>query len=320
MGASDLTVPTRTAVRACAAALGPRRQYYGTADTVADLEALRRALGVPKIALDGVSYGTYVAEQFALAHPGEVSRLVLDSVVPAWNVDPLQLENMRHSAEVLRAVCAARHCGFDPAADLATVVRRDHDGPALLDMLVSMSVGAPGFPGVPDALHQAAAGHPAALTALMAQVHQADACQAGCSARACASTLCADLRMPWGGPETRWPPGRGAGPGDARLTPAQTWPFDRATAAGNGFIRTCLYWPPTPAPPVLAAPRTPLPRVPVLLLAGGRDLSTPLAGARAQAALALDGRLVVVPDSGHSVQSRATDNAGRQAVGQFLSG
>src|SRR5690349_14810886 len=118
MGASDLTVPTRSAVQACAAALGPRRQFYGTADTVADLEALRRALGVPKIALDGVSYGTYVAEQFALAHPSEVSRLVLDSVVPAWNVDPLQLENMRHSAEVLRAVCTARHCGFDPAADL----------------------------------------------------------------------------------------------------------------------------------------------------------------------------------------------------------
>ena len=322
MGASDLTVPTRAAVQACAAALGPRRQYYGTADTVADLEALRRALGVPKIALDGVSYGTYVAEQFALAHPGEVSRLVLDSVVPAWNVDPLQLENMRHSAEVLRAVCAARHCGFDPAADLATVVRRDHDGPALLDMLVSMSVGAPSFPGVPDALHQAAAGNPAALTALMAQVHQADAWPARLLSQGLhASTLCADLRMPWGGPETPLA-ARPAALARAvgRLTPAQTWPFDRATAAGNGFIRTCLYWPPTPAPPVLAAPRTPLPRVPVLLLAGGRDLSTPLAGARAQAALAPDGRLVVVPDSGHSVQSRATGNAGRQAVGQFLSG
>src|SRR5690242_5730660 len=159
MGASDLTVPTPAAVRSCAAAIGPDRRFYATADTVADIEALRAALGVARLTVDGVSYGTYVAEQFALAHPGEVSRLVLDSVVPAWNVDPLQLENMRHSAEVLRAVCAARHCGFDPAADLATVVRRDHDGPALLDMLVSMSVGAPAFPGVPDALHQAAAGH-----------------------------------------------------------------------------------------------------------------------------------------------------------------
>jgi pimeloyl-ACP methyl ester carboxylesterase len=322
MGASDLTVPTRAAVQACAAALGPRRQYYGTADTVADLEALRRALGVPKIALDGVSYGTYVAEQFALAHPGEVSRLVLDSVVPAWNVDPLQLENMRHSAEVLRAVCAARHCGFDPAADLATVVRRDHDGPALLDMLVSMSVGAPGFPGVPDALHQAAAGRPAALTALMAQVHQADAWPARLLSQGLhASTLCADLRMPWGGPETPLAARPAAlARATARLTPAQTWPFDRATAAGNGFIRTCLYWPPTPAPPVLAAPRTPLPRVPVLLLAGGRDLSTPLAGARAQAALAPDSRLVVVPGAGHSVQSRAVGNPAGQAVARFLSG
>ena len=322
MGASDLTVPTRSAVQACAAALGLRRQYYGTADTVADLEALRRALGVPKIALDGVSYGTYVAEQFALAHPGEVSRLVLDSVVPAWNVDPLQLENMRHSAEVLRAVCAARHCGFDPAADLATVVRRDHDGPALLDMLVSMSVGAPGFPGVPDALHQAAAGHTAVLTSLMAQVHRADAWPARLLSQGLhASTLCADLRMPWGGPETPLAARPAAlARATARLTPAQTWPFDRATAAGNGFIRTCLYWPPTPAPPVLAAPRTPLPRVPVLLLAGGRDLSTPLAGARAQATLAPDGHLVVVPDSGHGVQSRAVSDAGRQAVGQFLSG
>jgi pimeloyl-ACP methyl ester carboxylesterase len=322
MGASDLTVPTRAAVQACATALGSRRQYFGTADTVADLEALRRALSVQKIALDGVSYGTYVAEQFALAHPGEVSGLVLDSVVPAWNVDPLQLETMRHTAVVLRAVCAAQHCGSDPAADLATVVRRDHDGPALLDMLVSMSVGAPAFPGVPDALHQAAAGNTAALTALMAKVRRFDAWPAQLLSQGLhASTLCADLRMPWGGPQTPLAARSAALARTVnRLTPAQTWPFDRATAAGNGFVRTCLYWPPTPAPPALPAPRSALPRVPVLLLAGGRDLSTPLAGARAQAALAPDGHLVVVPDSGHSVQSRATDNAGREAVGQFLSG
>ena len=214
MGASDLTVPTRAAVQACAAALGPDRQYYGTADTVADLEALRRALGVPKIALDGVSYGTYVAEQFALAHPGEVSRLVLDSVVPAWNVDPLQLENMRHSAEVLRAVCAARHCGFDPAADLAAVVRRDHDGPALLDMLVSMSVGAPGFPGVPDALHQAAAGHTAALTSLWPRCTGPTPGRPGCSARACTPARCARTCGCRGaGRRPRWPPGPPRWPG-----------------------------------------------------------------------------------------------------------
>jgi len=35
---------------------------------------------------------------------------------------------------------------------------------------------------------------------------------------------------------------------------------DRATAAGNGFIQTCLYWPPTPAPATAAAPRAELAR------------------------------------------------------------
>jgi pimeloyl-ACP methyl ester carboxylesterase len=329
MGASDLTVPAPAAVRSCAAAIGPRRQYFGTADTVADLETLRRALGVPRLALDGVSYGSYVAEQYALAHPGRVSRLVLDSVVPSWNVDPLQLAGLRATATVLRAACAAQGCASDPARDLAAVVRRYHDGPALFDTLVAMSVGAPTFPGVAAALHSAAVGQPAALTALMARVHAADAATAPeLSQGLHASTLCADLRMPWGGPDTPLS-GRPAALARsvARLTAAQVWPFDRATAAGNGLIQTCLHWPPVPPPAVpspavppgpAAAARAELPPVPVLLLNGGRDLSTPLADARAEAALAPDHRLVIVPTAGHSVQNRAAGDPAAAALGRFL--
>ena len=324
MGASDLTVPAPAAVRSCAAAIGPDRRFYATADTVADIEALRAALRVARLTVDGVSYGSYVAERFALAHPGEVSRLVLDSVVPSWNVDPLQLVNMRQSAAVLRDVCAAQRCGFDPASDLAAVVRRYHDGPALLDMLVALSVGDPSFPGVPAALHAAAAGHPDALTALMARVRAADAATAGeLSQGLHASALCADMPMPWGGPDTPLA-GRPAALARAvaRLTPAQVWPFDRATAAGNGFIQTCLHWPPSPAPsPASPSPETvraELPRIPVLLLAGGHDLSTPLAGARAQAALAPDGHLFVVPTAGHSVQNRAAGDPAEAELARFL--
>ena len=319
MGASDLTVPAPAAVRSCAAALGPDRRFYATADTVADIEALRAALGVARLTVDGVSYGSYVAERFALAHPGEVSRLVLDSVVPSWNVDPLQLVNMRQSAAVLRGVCAAQRCGFDPASDLAAVVRRYHDGPAVLDMLVALSVGDPSFPGVPAALHAAAAGHPDALTALMARVHAADAATAGDLSQGLhASALCADMPMPWGGPDTPLA-GRPAALSRAvgQLTTAQVWPFDRATAAGNGFIQTCLNWPPAPAASP-ASPRAELPRIPVLLLAGGHDLSTPLAGARAQAALAPDGHLFVVPTAGHSVQNRAAGDPAEAELARFL--
>jgi pimeloyl-ACP methyl ester carboxylesterase len=322
MGASDLTVPTAAAVRSCAAAIGPDRRYFATADTVADIEALRAALGVPRLALDGVSYGSYVAERFALAHPDRVSRLILDSVVPSWNVEPLQLAGMRESATVLRGACAAQRCGSDPAADLATVVRRYHDGPALFDTLVAMSVGDPSFPGVPAALHAAAAGQAGSLRALMARVHAADAATSGeLSQGLHASTLCADMPMPWGGPDTPL----AARPAAlarfvARLTTAQVWPFDRATAAGNGLIQTCLYWPATPVPPTATASRADLPRVPVLLLAGGHDLSTPLAGARAQAAHAPDGRLFVVPVAGHSVQNRAAGNPAQPEIEQFLGG
>ena len=81
------------------------------------------------------------------------------------------------------------------------MVRRYHDGPALLDMLVALSVGDPSFPGVPAALHAAAAGHLDALTALMARVHAADAATAGeLSQGLHAGALCADMPMPWGGP------------------------------------------------------------------------------------------------------------------------
>jgi len=320
LGGSDLTVPAPAAVRSCAAAIGPRRRYFATADTVADIEALRNALAVRRLALDGVSYGSYAAEQFALTHPAQVSRLVLDSVVPSWNVDPFQLAGMRRTATVLRAVCAAQGCGFDPADDIAAVVRRYHDGPALLDTLVASSAGDPSFPGVPAALHAAAGGHPAALDTLIARAHAADAATAGQLSQGLhASTLCADLPMPWGGPDTPLAARRAAlAHAVARLTAAEVWPLDRATAAGNGIIQTCLYWPPAPAPPAAAAPRADLPPVPVLLLAGGRDLSTPLPDARAHAARAPHGRLVIAPAAGHSVQNRAAGNPARAQVGQFL--
>lgn len=320
MGGSDLTVPTAAAVRACAASLGSGRQYFATADTVADIEALRRALGVRRLTIDGVSYGSYVAEQFALAHPREVARLVLDSVVPNANVDPLQLVNMRGSGRVLRAVCAAEHCGFDPAQDIATVVRRYHDGPALLDMLVAMSVGDPSFGGVAGVLHAAAAGHPAALAALMRQVRADDAATAPeLSQGLHISTLCADLTMPWGGPQTPLAERPAAlARAVARLTPAQTWPFDAATAAGNGLVQTCLYWPPTAAPPVTPPPATRLPAVPVLIMAGGHDLSTPVQEAHAELALAPDGTLFYVPTAGHSVQSRAAGDPAEPVLTRFL--
>ena len=66
---------------ACAQSIGPARAFYTTRDSVEDIEAVRQAIGVERIALFGVSYGTKVALAYAARYPQHLERLVLDSVV-----------------------------------------------------------------------------------------------------------------------------------------------------------------------------------------------------------------------------------------------
>lgn len=57
-------------------------RFYTTTDAVADLEDVRRALGSPKLDVVGVSYGTRVAQQYAMRHPDGLRTMVLDGVAP----------------------------------------------------------------------------------------------------------------------------------------------------------------------------------------------------------------------------------------------
>jgi pimeloyl-ACP methyl ester carboxylesterase len=274
MGASDLTPPTAAAVKDCARRLGDNRRFYATADTVADLEMLRQALGAGKIALDGISYGTYVAERYALAHPDRVSRLVLDSVVPHTTLPQYPLEVMKAAPRVL---------GRAATRDLATVIKRHRNGPQMLDMLTGLSIGRPHLTVAANALHRAAAGDMGPLDRLAANVLRVERSYKATdlSQGLHAATLCAD-----------------AAP---LATLHAVYPYDEETATGNGVTRQCRYWPATPPAPKLPAD---LPNVPTLLLAGTKDLSTPLEDAREEASHAPGGKLVVAPGAGHSVQSQ----------------
>jgi pimeloyl-ACP methyl ester carboxylesterase len=324
MGSSDLLAPPASAVRACGASLGARRSLFGTDDVVADLESLRQALGVERWTIDGVSYGTYVAERYALAHPRRVSRLVLDSVVPHDASAALVETALPEVARVLRLACRGTGCPGDPADDLAVVVRSTHAGPDLLAALTLESIVDPTFRSVfdvPVLLHDARLGRLNGLQRFVATTRSWSAIPAAeLSQGLHASALCGDWSFPWGDSAT---PSAVRAPRLARAVarlPARTlWPFDRATASFNGIVRQCLPWPstpPTPAPPRGAR----LPPVPTLLLAGDRDLSTPVPWARAEAALAPQGKLVVVPGAGHSIQTRARSPVGRDALFRFLLG
>ena len=57
-------------------------RFYTTTDAVRDLETVRTALGVDQLNLVGVSYGTRVAQQYAMRHPQHTRTIVLDSVAP----------------------------------------------------------------------------------------------------------------------------------------------------------------------------------------------------------------------------------------------
>ncbi|MFT4248873.1 MAG: alpha/beta fold hydrolase [Pseudomonas sp.] len=70
--------------RRCAAALQGRAdpRFYTTTEAIGDLDAVRAALGVDRINLIGVSYGTRVVQHYAAAHPQHTRAIVIDGVVP----------------------------------------------------------------------------------------------------------------------------------------------------------------------------------------------------------------------------------------------
>ncbi|MGV9306613.1 alpha/beta fold hydrolase [Nonomuraea sp. NPDC003727] len=75
----DLARPSTVA--SCAAQLGPRAQYFATDQAVSDLDAVRQALGVPKVSFYGNSYGTLFAQAYAARFPDRTAAVFLDSVV-----------------------------------------------------------------------------------------------------------------------------------------------------------------------------------------------------------------------------------------------
>ena len=112
-------------------------RFYTTTDAVADLEDVRKALGAAQLDLVGISYGTRVAQQYAMRHPGSTRSIVLDSTVPntlglgnifARNLDDalaLQFAQCTRTPE-----CKARV--GDPRAELAKLMSTLRANPPLV--------------------------------------------------------------------------------------------------------------------------------------------------------------------------------------------
>lgn len=80
---------------------------YGSAHLVEDIETIRNDLGVDRIALYGESYGTLVAQRYAVAHPDRLSALILDGTIDlAQPTDASWIEATRGFDDVLSRTLA----------------------------------------------------------------------------------------------------------------------------------------------------------------------------------------------------------------------
>ncbi len=325
----------------CAAQIGPTRSDYTTAQTVADIEAIRQAGGYEKLVLYGTSYGTKVSERYAQSYPDRVSALVLDSVVPPNGPEPLNLPTFAAIPRVLRELCAHDACAritHNPVADVAKLVQTigrgaisgrwiDADGhphtlrvssDGLLSILIAGDLEPVLRSEFPAAARSAAHGDGAPFARLLR-----DAIERGASSEEESpsesfdtplyfATSCEEELFPWrrtSSPRKRLAEANAVIHG----LPANRFaPFRSSDALGVSDIPECAFWPytsPTPGPVL-----TPFPIVPTLLLSGSEDLRTPTANAREVAAQIPGSQLLVVPEVGHSVLGSDFSGCAKKAL------
>jgi len=326
----------------CATSIGPTRDFYSTRDHADDTESVREALGVDRIAIWGISYGTKLALAYALGYPTHVERLLLDSVVPTNYPDP-------YAANVLRDIPLglANYCGISAcraatsnyAAEVTALANGLAARPAtgsilrangakrkvtaggldVLSILIESDLN-PGLAALlPAAVHAARAGDRTALLRLhdlttRGATSSAEQLSAGLNA----ATNCADGNFPWDKA--------------ARVSerPAKLRAAVAALPAGSfggfgpwavdlGAASFCVKWP-GPAAPIPALGTGPLPDVPVLAVNGGFDLRTPVSSARTVIAGFPHGQLLVVPSVGHSTVTADPSICALRAVRAWIDG
>jgi pimeloyl-ACP methyl ester carboxylesterase len=312
------------AVAACARHLGDAANAYGSAAAAEDLHAILHGLGIAAVDLYGDSYGTYLAQAYALHHPEDVRAMVLDGAFDDA-FDPFE----RPAAAALRhswsAACArvgqcpgiltriaqqTRDFARHPLVGTA----RDADG-----ALVHVRVTARDFAqlvgdgtyvytvlrDLPAAMAALRRGDRAPMLRLAAEHVTADASGGSPAAYSYGDYMavsCHDYPTAW---DTRGTVAerraelrtaiRGLDPEAFAPFPNQVWLH---SLYESQLVYGCLRWPrPTISDPAL--PAGPRPDVPVLVTNGEFDQATPAADARKVARHWPNATFVVVRNTEH---------------------
>jgi pimeloyl-ACP methyl ester carboxylesterase len=321
----------------CVSRLGVRRAFFNTAETAHDVENLRVALGVDKLTLLGVSYGTKVAAEYARRYPERTAAVVLDSPVPVDGLDVLGQLRLLAAPRVLREVCTPGLCRRtvdEPGETLARAVARVRRGAVrgpvvlptgravtgrltesrVLQLLVASDTAPELRAGLPAALASLAAGDAAPLLHLIEVIP--DPTFAELNQARLLATVCTESRLPWA-PDSPLGPRAAALKAYTTEHAAALEPFRGRTLIDDSVADVCTAWPPTPRPEPVAYAG---PDVPVLILSGRDDLRTPLEDARRTAAQYPNAQLLAVPSVGHSVLRNDPTGCARDSLVAFLRG
>jgi pimeloyl-ACP methyl ester carboxylesterase len=326
---------------ACASIIGTQRVFYSTRDHADDIDAVRASLGVDKIGLYGVSYGTKLSLAYALGYPTHVERLILDSVVPVTFPDPFDSNVLQEMPGTLADFCSGGVCRGatkDFAGDVVRLANKLEakpiqgkiigtngkaktvrmNGEELLTMMIDADLG-PGLAAeAPAAVHAALAGNIRPLL----RIFDLDLLTGKLSAEDLsfglnAATNCADGRFPWS-PATPPSARRAAIDSAVANLPAGALGAFGNWAARMGTAYFCEQWP-SPAGNTPLGPG-PLPNVPVIALNGGFDLRTPVANAVSVINRFPQGKLLVVRGVGHSVTGADVSGCSQNYVRQWILG
>jgi pimeloyl-ACP methyl ester carboxylesterase len=294
------------AVRACVASLPSSIDVsrYGTSDFVADLEALRAALGVEHWNLQGGSYGSRVALEYMERHPRRIRSAILVGVVPSSQVLPEPFG--RDAARALRMLIADcrsdSECGtafprFEEEVD--SIARRLERAPvqvrvphpvtgaqssvlfsraAFGEVVRASMYTAHGARVLPLAIHEAYLGNYTALAVAHVR-RQRMIAREGWTGLYLAVTCPEDI---------------------AHSNEAAALTANRKTILGEYRARqhfaACAVWHKSVPKPTRSGRRL---RTPILMLVGDRDPVTPPAWAKEAHGNMESARLVVVPSGGH---------------------
>jgi pimeloyl-ACP methyl ester carboxylesterase len=310
---------------ACARSLGDAATAYGSAAAADDLAAILDGLGASKVDVYGDSYGTYLAQVFALRHPDRTRALILDGAFDD-GFDPFARDAAAALRRTWHTLCArAGSCRgilgelsrFSRELERRPLVGRGVDGggvrrtvrltaPALTQLVYDGTYSFAIERDLPAALDALAAGDRSPILRLAAE----DLVSTGngsdpraYSAGAYMAISCHDYPVAWDPDADVSARRTQLREALAGIDPPAFAPFSKdawlRSIYEEQLVYGCLRWPAPPADDPPAPTRVEHPDLPVLVINGEFDITTPLADAATAASAWPDATLVETENEIH---------------------